>query len=156
MKLHDLIKLNQLLILCQYHNGGLPNDLDTLFLYTIEIHDYPTRESCNSQLYIPKVKTTKYGLNSLQFSAASLWNNFSWVHPEIMHIRNTHSLKSCVKKYFIEQYSIQFIKFATSPLVVLLLLLLLLCLLLLWFCLFFVYYLLSEMVSRTVPKWFAS
>ena len=73
-----------------------PNDLDTLFSYTKEIHDYPTRASCNSQLYIPKVRTTKYGLNSLQFSAASLWNHFSRVHPEIIHIQNIHSLKSYV------------------------------------------------------------
>ena len=27
LKLHDVIKLNQLLILCQFHNGSLPNDL---------------------------------------------------------------------------------------------------------------------------------
>ena len=62
-----------------------------------------------------KLKQTKYGLNSLQFSAASLWNNFSRVHPKIIHIRNTHSVKSSVEQYAINN-EIQFIKFTTCNL----------------------------------------
>ena len=37
LKLQDVIKLNQLLIIYQFHSGRLPNDLDTLSLWIVYI-----------------------------------------------------------------------------------------------------------------------
>ena len=40
-----------------------------------EIHSYATRQSTDQELFIPRKNTTQYGLFSVRYAGASLWNS---------------------------------------------------------------------------------
>ena len=39
------------------------------------IHNYPTRQSVNENLFIKSIRTTQYGIRSLHFTGSHLWNS---------------------------------------------------------------------------------
>ena len=68
--------MNQLKLVYDFHNNRLPSDLMSLFTLSSDVHTQ-SRElnsAVNNLLYIPKVKTKTYGLDSIRFHCAKLWN----------------------------------------------------------------------------------
>ena len=68
IKVRDLISMNQLKLVYDFHNNHLPSDLMSLFTLSSDVHTQ-SRElnsAINSLLYIPKVKTKTYGLDSIR------------------------------------------------------------------------------------------
>ena len=104
IKFPDVVKTNQLLFVKQFINKNLPDDLINLFTFSTNIHNYITRSSMNSGLFIPKVSSTNYGLHSLKYVAPCAWNDFSRVHPEISKFNNTKTFKKYINNFFLEQY----------------------------------------------------
>ena len=79
LKVHDVIKLQQLKLTYEYNNNLIPQDLRTFFKSSFETHAlYLT--SLNSVLKnclaIPLVKTVHSGNKSLKFQCPTLWNHF--------------------------------------------------------------------------------
>ena len=67
VKVRDLISINQLKLVYDFHNNHLPSDLMSLFALSSAVHTQ-SRElnsTVNRLLHIPAVKTTTYGLGSI-------------------------------------------------------------------------------------------
>ena len=79
LKIHDVIKLQQLKLAYEYCNNLIPSDLHTLFHCTFDSHpsSLPILKSHhNSCLSLPTVKTLYHGTKSLRFQCVLLWNHF--------------------------------------------------------------------------------
>ena len=45
-----------------------------MFIGRHAIHSYPTRQE--NKLHLPRPNTTRYGVNTISYHGALLWNNF--------------------------------------------------------------------------------
>jgi hypothetical protein len=126
LKVHDVIKLQQLKLAYEYCNNLIPQDLRTFFNCSSEIHT-STLTSLNSVqkscLTIPSFKTVHSGNKSLKFQCSSLWNHFMTktiplrakpktfeknVIPylDMKLIFNVHQFLRTVKKHFHYMYTL--------------------------------------------------
>ena len=106
LKLQDIFKVEVMKLVCDFKNNNLPEDLSHLFTLNSEINKYPTRNVCNEGLFIPKIITTNFGINSLKYSAPTLWNSILKNDISINSFKNHHSLGKYLKKQFISLYVI--------------------------------------------------
>ena len=62
--------------------NNIPDELETLFIINALIDFYETRSSYT--FYIPKAKTSTFGVNTLTYDGAKMWNqmNFEFVFNE--------------------------------------------------------------------------
>ena len=78
MKVRDLISLSQLKIDYDFKNSCLPSDLMSLFQHSTDVHSThrELNSTVNNLLYVPKAKTSTYGLQSIRYQCPKLWNKF--------------------------------------------------------------------------------
>ena len=82
-------------------NGlGPTNDVINFFL-TSDIHCYYTRRSSQHRIYRKWVRTTRYGLNSLEIEGAKLWD---YIPDEIKYSISKTSFIARFKKHLVESY----------------------------------------------------
>ena len=75
LKIHDIFKINISLFVYQcLHKLCLPQ-FYSWFPQTSQIHNYHTRSAADKNLYIPRVRTTYYGLKSIKFMGPKIWND---------------------------------------------------------------------------------
>ena len=120
LKVRDLISLDQLKLVFDFHMKRLPSDLMSLFQLSSDVHTQ-TRElnsTVNKLLYIPKVKSSTYGLDSIRYQCAKFWNTkfksgTIQVDEEKANNINVHKIKSrngfknVLKKHFLHSYTIE-------------------------------------------------
>ena len=76
IKVKDVIKMQQLKIVYDFLNNSLPSDLMSLFIRSSDIHpNFELNSSINNLLYIPRISTTTYGIKSIRYHCAKLWND---------------------------------------------------------------------------------
>ena len=119
VKVRDLISLNQLKLVYDFTQNRLPTDLMNLFTYSSDVHT-SSRElnsTVNKLIYIPKVKTTTYGLDSIRYKCATLWNKFfkngeikvdddKKNNKKLSEIKNKKSFNWTLKNHFLRSYTI--------------------------------------------------
>ena len=66
------------------------------------IHDYPTRQSVNENLFIKSIRTTQYGIRSLHFTGSHLWNSLP---NTIKQITSFSRFRKTLKKKFTDGYN---------------------------------------------------
>ena len=79
LKVHDVIKLQQLKLVYEYRNNLIPHDLRTFFNCRFETLTSTLTSLTSVQkgcLTIPTIKTVHSGNKSLKYQCASLWNQF--------------------------------------------------------------------------------
>ena len=78
IKLRDIIKINQLMLVYDYYEGNLPADLMTLFRPSSEVHstNMQLNSTIKSLIHIPTINTLTYGNRSIKYACAKLWNEF--------------------------------------------------------------------------------
>ena len=77
LKIDDIVKAEQLkLIVFDFKNKNLPIDLLGLFKLNSDINSHITRNVSKGGIFISQIKTTHFGIKTLRYSAAFLWNNF--------------------------------------------------------------------------------
>ena len=120
LKVRDLISLSQLKLVYDFHTQCLPTDLMTLFTLSSNVHT-TTRElnsSINQLLYIPKAKTTTYGLNSIRYQCPKLWNKVFKTgiiqvdedknkNIRLSDIKTKRGFNVALKRYFLHSYTIE-------------------------------------------------
>ena len=76
LKVREIIKLNQLKLVYDFHESRLPEDLMSLFRLSRDVHitSLVLTSVSNNLLYIPTIKTTTYGNQSIRYHCAKLWN----------------------------------------------------------------------------------
>ena len=98
VKVRDLISLNQLKIVFDFTQNSLPYDLMNLLSYSSDVHSV-SRElnsTVNKLIYISKVKTTPYGLESIRYNVLPCGTNFSKMgKSKLMTIKRI--IKNCLK-----------------------------------------------------------
>ena len=76
-----------------------------LFLITCNQHKYPTRRATRYTVNIPKVNTTIYGLRSIKFQSAHVWNLFVNKFPdENLKHKSRNICKKIITKYLLSTY----------------------------------------------------
>ena len=119
VKVRDLISLNQLKIVYDFTQNSLPTDLMNLFSYSSDVHTV-SRElnsTVNKLIYIPKVNTTTYGIDSIRYQCATLWNKFfkkgeikvdddKKNNMKLSKIKNKKSFNWTLKKHFLHSHTI--------------------------------------------------
>ena len=80
LKFSDNIKLLNLFFIYDNLRSKLPLVLNKILKLTYRSINYNTRNS-DKRLTLPKVKTTIYGLNSIEYKCISLWNRLVSAFP---------------------------------------------------------------------------
>ena len=119
LKVRDLISLNQLKIVFDFTQNNLPTDLMNLFSYSSDVHTTfrELKSTVNKLIYIPKVKTTTYGIDSIRYKCATLWNKFfkngeikvdddKKNNKKLSEIKNKKSFNWTLKNHFLRSYTI--------------------------------------------------
>ena len=92
LKLKDMFSLTKLLFMFHFINENVPDELKTTFVINRPIHSYETRSSM--VFHIPKAKTSRFGLNTLRYDGANLWNKFY----HILLYKEPNLIKAKLKK----------------------------------------------------------
>ena len=119
VKVRDLISMNQLKLVYDFQSNRLPSDLMSLFALSSDVHTQSRdlNSTINKLLYIPAVKTTTYGLGSIKYQCAKLWNDMfkSGViqvdddkrnNKKVIEIKSKKSFNSILKRHFLYSYTI--------------------------------------------------
>ena len=77
LKFTDSIAVNNCSFVHDYFNGKLPRSFTNTFLRTDNLYEYSTRQAASGQLYIPRYKTSTYGLKCIYKRCINSWNHFS-------------------------------------------------------------------------------
>ena len=119
VKVRELISLSQLKIVYDFTQNSLPSDLMNLFNFSSDVHTAPRElnSSVNKLIYIPRVNTTTYGINSISYQCATLWNKYfkkgdikvdedKKNNVKLSKIKNKKSFNWILKKHFLHSYTI--------------------------------------------------
>ena len=105
LKFVDIIQIEQIKLAFQFVNKELPYDVLSLFKLNTEVNKVRTRTAATNGLYIPKIRTTTFGIKSLRYSVARMWNEFIKNNHQFVTIKTVSNLKYLLKKHFISLYS---------------------------------------------------
>ena len=114
LKVGDIIKFQQLRLVYDFYNNVLPIDLQNLFVFTSDIHTYQLTSIRKNLLHIPRIMTTTYGIKSLKYHCAEIWNdtfkkgiaidNNNKNNISLNKIHTIFQFKNILKKHFLYIY----------------------------------------------------
>ena len=92
----------------------------SLFICSSNVHpNFELNSSTNNFLYIPRVSTTTYGIKSIRYHCAKLWNDTfrngniqvkkmqeKNSHIGLNKIKSVYNFKNALKKHFMYQYTV--------------------------------------------------
>ena len=99
LKISDIVELQNCLLSHSFLNGKLPSSFETFFQRCSDVHNAPTRFSKSECFYMPRVKSVKYGMNSITSACIHSWNTTT----KILESPSSLSLSE-VKKYMSNHY----------------------------------------------------
>ena len=104
LKLCDMVKLNNCLFVHDYLNNALPVCFTDFFeKLTLRYTSIITRNSSLGALYVPSVRTSSSGIQSITFRSIQCWNQISKAHNIDLSNVSRSSLKILLKQYFINE-----------------------------------------------------
>ena len=118
LKVKDVIKLQQLKLVYDFHEESLPDELMSLFQLT---NEYSTnqvlRSEQNNLLLIPGFNSITYGTKSLKYHCAILWNqifknDLIYVdgnkdnNVKVSEIETKKRFNNVLKRHFLYKYSL--------------------------------------------------
>ena len=106
LKLDNIIKSQQMKLVFDFKNNNLPDDLSKMFTLNSNINKYNTRNVFNKGMYIPRVNTKTFGINSLKYTAPLIWNSILKNNKSINSSNSNYSLNKTLKKYFFSLYKL--------------------------------------------------
>ena len=101
LKINELHKLQLASFFCESSLHQNPREFHNYFSNISQIHSCATRQSTDQELFIPCKNTTQYGLFSVRYAGASLWNS---ILKDIRSRPSVHSFHKTLKKHFISIY----------------------------------------------------
>lgn len=106
LKISDLVKLNNLLLIHDILNDQSPSNLSKTCVLETYTDYHETRGKTLGLLIKPQCRTTKYGLKSVSYQSISIWNELQ------LHYKNTNlscqtrsKFKSLAFDFLLQQYS---------------------------------------------------
>ena len=101
LKVYDLHNAQLASFVYETTLGLNPVEFHNYFTDVSEVHQHLTRQSDVENLYIPRRNTTQYGLFSISFAGASLWNTLS---NDIRKSTSIYSFRKKMKEHYIYLY----------------------------------------------------
>ena len=77
LKIHDMHELQLLSFMYDHQNHLAPTHFHSYFTQSSEVHGYNTRLASRDDLFLMRKTTFQYGVRSIQYSGARLWNSIS-------------------------------------------------------------------------------
>ena len=105
LKVDDIIKSQQLKLIFEFKNNRLPLELQKLFKFTNQKHNYGTTSASKEFLFIPQINTVSYGNKSIKYGGPYLWNEICKNNPTLNNVKTIFQLKRFLKKHFLFQYN---------------------------------------------------
>ena len=119
LKVREVIKLQQLKVVYDFHDKSLPDDLMGLFKLSTTVHttNQILNSALNNLIHIPKIKTVSYGNHSIRYHCAQLWNQKFRTgsfnidsNPandiKLCEVNSVHYFKKKLKQHFLHGYSL--------------------------------------------------
>ena len=119
LKVREVIKIQQVKVVYDFHDKCLPDDLMGLFRLSTNIHitNLILNSALNNLIHIPKIKTVTYGNHSIRYHCAKLWNEMFPTgvfridsNPDhdvkLCKVNSVHYFKKKLKQHFLYEYSI--------------------------------------------------
>ena len=101
LTIYDIFKLQVGKLVFESINNIGPSNNIVKFIRASSVHNHNTRYSSNHNFYTSYVRTTMYGLKSLQIEGKKFWENIS---DKIKNCKTLNSFKINYKKYLIISY----------------------------------------------------
>ena len=101
LKMDDIRQLQLLSFVYDCQNKLAPAYFHNFFVQCAQIHSYSTRLASRGDLFLERKNTFQYGIRSIEYNGARLWNMVP------VHVRESPSpsvFRSNLKKYFLNQY----------------------------------------------------
>ena len=86
MKIHNIFRYRLLTFVFKCMNNLHTKTFRNWFQFVSNVHNYSTRSVSTCNLYLPRDRTVRYGLNSIKFNGPFTWNDL----PN--NIKNTRGL----------------------------------------------------------------
>ena len=93
LKFRDNIAVNNCLFVYDYFSNELPVSFSNTFKITYDLHKYSTRQATTGKLYIPRYKTTTFGLKCIYKRCIDSWNTLSTEINSININNNVNTLE---------------------------------------------------------------
>ena len=119
LKVREVIKIQQLKVVYDFHDKCLPDDLMHLFRLSTNVHatNQILNSALNNLIHIPKIKTVTYGNNSIRYHCAKMWNEMFPTgtfnidsNPnndiKLCKVNSVHYFKKKLKQHFLYNYSV--------------------------------------------------
>ena len=74
LKLSEIFELRLLTFVFDSVNKTSPSCFHDFFLLSSSVHQYSTRQASQGDLYVSKKNSLQYGLKSIRYQGAKLWN----------------------------------------------------------------------------------
>ena len=87
----------------EYVNGLSPQFFENYFTIIGSKHDIRTRQSTRGNLFLERQHTIQYGIRSVQYSGAKLWNS---IPSEIRFSSTVKQFRTKLKRYYLKSYEI--------------------------------------------------
>ena len=105
LKLEDIIKLQNCLLVYDYMNNTLPSCFQNYYFRQNHMnYDTQTRNSTLGCLFVPSKRTSNYGLKSISQQAIYNWNKITQTKKIDLLTQSRTGLKSKITKHYIENY----------------------------------------------------
>ena len=101
LKVNDLHKLQLASFVYESYMQQNPGEFHSYFTDVTKVHSYSTRQASDKDLFIPRKNTTQYGLYSVRYAGASLWNS---IPIDIRNKSSVYSFCKSLKQYYINLY----------------------------------------------------
>ena len=109
LKFSDHVRLQNFLhVHRDLKENSLPLSLRNNFKLITDVTKYPsTRLASTCKLFLPKVRTVNYGINSITYRSVCDWNSFANLDPSIeFHKLSKYLCKKYIKNYIMNTYNV--------------------------------------------------
>ena len=103
IKMNDLVDIQNCVLSHSFINETLPESFKNFFEMCEDIYDFETRSSESHCIWIPRVNTSTYGLNSTAHHCILTWNKFAHIFDNL-HLYSRAELVELLQTYFINTY----------------------------------------------------
>ena len=99
--LHELLMNAITIFVYECHNNFAPSHFADYFTQTSHIHSHNTRSAARGDFFMVRKNTLQYGLRSISFNGAKIWNN---IPPEIRDSPSVRTFKNKLKNFLLDSY----------------------------------------------------
>ena len=105
LKFNDSIKLSNFLFVHDCIGKNIPSSLQNSFKLVSNVHNYNTRKAIQHNMALPKIKTKVFGIMSIKYQSALIWNLLNTEYSSIKFYDKSRSFcKGFIIDYFKQLY----------------------------------------------------